>query len=59
MKQYRFIAHYAGKKINCAVSANDDDNAKIAFINKLNKGEYEMSESANTPKKIFITFEEI
>ena len=59
MKQYRFIAHYAGKKINCAVSANDDDSAKIAFINKLNKGEYEMSESANTPRKIFITFEEI
>jgi len=59
MKQYRFIAHYAGKKIDCAVSANDDDSAKIAFIDKLNKGEYEISESANTPKKIFITFEEI
>jgi len=59
MKQYRFIAHCAGKKIDCAVNASDDDSAKIAFIDKLNKGEYEMSESGNTPRKIFITFEEI
>ena len=59
MKQYYFIAHCAGKKINCAVNANDDDYAKIAFINKLNKGEYEVSVSPNTPRKIFITFEEV
>lgn len=60
MKLYRFIARYAGQRIMIDVKAQNDDEAKINFINGLKEGGGTWrKEITYSPSKVFLTYEEI
>ena len=59
MKLYRFIARYAGQRIMIDVKAQNDDEAKVNFINGLKEGGGTWrNEKTYSPSKVFITYEE-
>lgn len=62
MKLYRLIARFAGQRIILDVNADNDDHAKVNFINELTKdgGKWRSEkEITYSPSKIFITYEEV